>query len=363
MGRHLITKTYITEAEKIYNNLYDYTRVNYINNKTNITIGCNEHGFFEKNPYRHLKGSGCPKCSNDKKKYNTENYIIESNIIHNNRYDYSNTIYTNASSNIDIICRIDGHGLFKQNAYIHKKGANCPKCSDRIKLDICDFIERSTIIHGDLYDYSESIYTNNKTKLVIKCKKHGIFKQRPNDHLSGYGCPSCGGTIKKDIYKFIQDANNIHNNKYKYDNVIYTSSNKKISIECSKHGIFKQTPNKHISGQGCPKCNKSRGETIIENFLTKSNIEYIPQKSFDDLIFKNKLIFDFYLPTYNMCIEYDGIQHFEPIKIFGGVEKFHLQKMKDDIKNNYCFDKKIKLVRISYKDFDIIYEILKTILI
>jgi very-short-patch-repair endonuclease len=103
----------------------------------------------------------------------------------------------------------------------------------------------------------------------------------------------------------------------------------------------------------------SYGEKKIIKFLDKNNIKYNHQYKFDDCFYINKLIFDFYLPNQNICLEFDGKQHFEPIKIFGGVEAFEKLKLRDKIKNEYCIEKGIKMIRISYEDINIIDKILE----
>ncbi len=111
-----------------------------------------------------------------------------------------------------------------------------------------------------------------------------------------------------------------------------------------------QAPANHLNGNGCRSCNSSRGERQIAKFLNDNKIIFTTQQDFDGCIYVNKLLFDFYLPDKNLCIEYDGIQHFEPVKIFGGIEGFKQQQKRDKIKDVFCKSKNIKLIRISYKD-------------
>ena len=108
-------------------------------------------------------------------------------------------------------------------------------------------------------------------------------------------------------------------------------------------------PYTHLYGIGCPICNESKGEKTIRNFLLINNINFIQQKKFDDCKHKQKLSFDFYLPKYNTCIEYDGIQHFELLKYIG-FDKFKIIQKRDIIKNNYCISNNIHLLRIKYNE-------------
>ena len=108
----------------------------------------------------------------------------------------------------------------------------------------------------------------------------------------------------------------------------------------------------------CP----GEGERKISVFLDTHNINYIQQKTFSELKFKRLLRFDFFLPEHNVAIEFDGIQHFEPVKIFGGEEYFEYIKTTDEIKNNFCLKNGIKIIRIAYFDYDDIEEILQSLI-
>ena len=149
---------------------------------------------------------------------------------------------------------------------------------------------------------------------------------------------------------FVEKSNEIHNNFYDYFKSDFTTVASKVIIICPIHGDFPQTPNNHLKGVGCPTCSSSKGEKKISKLLDDFGINYIKQKKFKDCKDKNCLSFDFYLPNHNIIIEYDGRQHFESFEIFGGYEKFLITKKHDEIKNEYCRNKNIKLIRISYKD-------------
>jgi Zn finger protein HypA/HybF involved in hydrogenase expression len=124
------------------------------------------------------------------------------------------------------------------------------------RLTTVDFIEKSTGVHNGKYDYRKSLYINSLTKLTITCPEHGDFKRIPSSHLRGYGCPKCGGKLKSNTLDFIRKALLVYDNKYSYEKVKYVSNKTKVTITCSEHGDFKQTPNHHLRGVGCPKCAK-----------------------------------------------------------------------------------------------------------
>ena len=122
-----------------------------------------------------------------------------------------------------------------------------------------------------------------------------------------------------------------------------------------KHNIIFNQYAKHLfngTAFGCKKCsiNKNRNEIEIQNFFIKNNIKFLPQHKFDNLKFKNHLFFDFYLPDYNLCVEYDGKQHYESFDFFGGDDMFKIIQERDKLKNEYCINNNIGLLRIKYNE-------------
>jgi hypothetical protein len=293
------------------------------------------------------------------KKLTTEEFIRRSKEKFGDKYDYSISVYKNRRTNIEYICKI--HGVIEQRPDLHMNGYGCHKCYNKGRTILEDFIKRSNIIHNNKYTYDKVIYVRAKSKVMITCPIHGDFPQKPNDHLCGYGCIKCSGRYsKKD--EFIQNANKIHNNKYEYSLVEYKNNKTKVKIICKEHGIFEQRPDNHIHGYGCFYCNESLGEKKIRKFLTDNNIRYEYQKTFEGCKNINYLLFDFYLSDYNICIEFDGEQHYTPIDFFGGKKGLYYRKKLDNIKIKYCQNNKIKLFRIKYYDFDNIDMILKNLL-
>ena len=144
----------------------------------------------------------------------------------------------------------------------------------------------------------------------------------------------------------------------------YINSQTNIKCLCTLCGnSWEATPNNLLKNRGCPSCASSNGERIIEQFLNKNKIKFIREFTFKNCADERLLRFDFYLPQYNICIEYDGEQHFKPIN-FGGcdnnqaIKSFNKTVKHDNIKNNYCKTHNIKLIRIDYKNFKNIEEIL-----
>jgi len=288
---------------------------------------------------------------------------------HGKKYGYELVEYTksmNTTSKVPIICT--EHGIFEQKISHHMNGVGCRECQNaKMRRTLPEFIKESNEKHHNKYGYDNFVYIKDGKRGEIICPEHGSFYQSPANHLSGRGCPVCGDDsqklkCKKTINHFIKESNEKHHNKYGYDNFVYMNNHTKGNITCHEHGDFSQSPTHHLSGRGCPKCSSSKGEILIEQWLRNNNINNKMQKKFKDCRDKRLLSFDFYLPKQNICIEYDGIQHYEPVAHFGG-EKTHLNvKRRDAIKTKYCKDNNIKLIRIPYTETNV-EAILKDILV
>ena len=199
-------------------------------------------------------------------------------------------------------------------------------------------------------------------KVDIICPKHGKYYQYATHHLHNKkGCKHCNKENKYNEYllNFIKECNVIHNNKYKYSLVKIKSLSEKVEILCPIHGSFFKRPNEHLNKQsGCQLCSSSKGEKIIRQFLIKNKIKYVEQYKFSECKNIKELPFDFYLPKLNVCVEYDGEQHFKSIDKWGGEDRFNDIKKNDNIKNEFCLNNKIELIRISYKEYNKIEDIL-----
>lgn len=292
--------------------------------------------------------------------------------VHGNTYNYSLVDYKNDSTKVKIICRI--HGEFEQQVAAHiRQKQGCPKCGrEKINTSIKEksignegFIKRIEKVFGkNSFDYSKLEYNGahkDVTLICIKCSN--IETKDPVSFYKGFGCLKCqGNTVGKKFLTndaFIERANKIHNNRYDYSKVIYKGITHKVEIICPVHGSFFQEPNVHVNMKcNCPECNISKGEECIGVWLNDKKIKYIFQ--YKVKINNSYHYYDFYLPDYNIIIEFNGLQHYKPIKFFGGQEGFNYIQERDKIKKRYCLDNNINLLIISYKD-DIIYKLNKII--
>ena len=268
MSQKITSEEFIKKAINIHGDLYNYTKVIFIDYLTPVEIICKTHGIFKLKPRSHVcDKTKCPKCT---KPGRTDlNWFLEkAKIVHNNLYDYSNVNYINIITKINIICK--QHGIFSQTPNTHLNSKNgCPKCGGKIRYNLSDFIEKANKIHNNYFNYSKVNYINGKTKIEIICKLHGSFWQLAKNHLRGIGCSKCSGKFFSNSEYFIERSNIVHNFLYNYDKVNYIKNNIKVDIVCNNHGLFKQTPHDHLDGHGCPKCTNSvsKMETAWLDFL------------------------------------------------------------------------------------------------
>jgi hypothetical protein len=298
------------------------------------------------------------------KKLSTQEFIRRSNIIHNNKFDYSKSIYINQKTNLTVTCPVHGDILVRPDR--HLSGNECFKCANRYMSNTEEFIKKSKLKHGNKFDYSKSNYIGSSNPITIICPTHGEFTILAQSHLKGFGCIKCvNDNQTKATDQFITESKSKFKDKFDYNLVNYKNSKTKISLKCNKHNyVFDIRPDSHLSGSGgCKICKSSTGELKISNYLQDNNISFIAQNTFDDLNYKTTAYsFDFYLPDFNLLIEYDGIQHFEPVKFFGGVKTLNRIQKCDNIKNEYARKKGIKLLRIPHVEFNNIELILNSVL-
>lgn len=269
------TKEFIKKAKAIYGEEYDYSKVEYQGNKNKVCIICSKHGEWWMSPNNHLRGHRCPGCYGTPK-YTNDEFITMAKKIHGNKYDYSKIEYKGNKTNVCIIC--PKHGEFWQKPQSHLNGNGCSKCSGMYKIDLPLFIERCTETHKGKYDYSKVNFENLDNFVTIICPKHGEFEQRAKVHYRGYGCPICGGSKRLTDIEFIEKAKFVHNDKYDYQKVKYINTATKVCITCRIHGDFWQTPNNHLFGAGCPTCPQSNLEGEIRHFLIKNEIKFEQEK-------------------------------------------------------------------------------------
>lgn len=325
----------------------------YIDAKTPIEHFCKKHNvnWFAK-PSNILRGDGCKECGYEKignklrktqEEYEMEVFIVNSQIVVLEKYIDANTPILHR-------CLVDEYEWNARPAGI-LIGQGCPKCAGNIKKTHEQYVDEVYMANPNLEVKEE--YVNINTPILHKCNIHNIeWKTSPASVLQGSGCELCA-------------KEKLHNsNVMTHEEYVLRLSKITSSIEVLENYINSCTPILHrclidghewlsrpaniLWGYGCPKCNLSKGEKQISQWLDSNNIIYEPQKKFYDCKDERCLPFDFYIQSKNMCIEYDGEQHFRPVDFFGGQEGFEITVKHDNIKNEYCKNNGITLLRIPY---------------
>lgn len=312
--------------------------------RTKDSLG-REHGIFNTTYGHLLRGDGCPKCNG--KYMDNELFVHESMLIHGDKYSYDNSIFSGKRKKINIFCK--KHKLyFQQTPEKHLLGHGCPKCrydkssSSKTKT-LQDFIECSIATHGNKYDTSRAIYNGSKEKLTLICHEkddngveHGEFEITPNNHLNKsnpQGCPKCGRISSisnriKSFDEFENEANSVHNGKYKYVKNTYVNASNIIDIICPTHGLFHQKGTNHTClRQGCPKCSNqmSSGEDEIYSYLCQILPNCKIERRNRALITPMEL--DIVVPSRRIAIEFNGlVWHSDK---FGKDKSYHIIKTKE----------------------------------
>ena len=253
----------------------------------------------------------------------------------------------------------------KYSNFVNNK-TGCSKCSKKVlyKEEIEDNVnERLMEINATLRE--PYIYENNYSVLKLKCNIDGHkWESRYYNFVnSKKGCAKCAKVFKltqKETEKKVIEQCRIMNYNLVEPFIYLTMATTTFTLKCNKcdHTWPVRYNNFINSKSGCPKCSSSKGEQEIEKILKERNIPYATQKTFSDCKDVGYLLFDFYLPLKNMCIEFDGIQHFESFDFFGGEKKLMETQKRDKIQTQYGINNKIELVRIHYTNLKNIKEIL-----
>lgn len=302
--KRLTTKEFIKRAKEIHGDKYDYSKVDYVNNRTKVCIICPKHGEFWQCPKQHFRGQGCPECGKFAKRehkkikprgklYTNEEFISILKNIYGNKYDYSKVDYHGIHKPVTLICQKHGEFTKTGNALINKK-SGCSKCN--------------------------------------------LEKRNKNSSLG------------REL--FVKRANDVFHNHFDYSNVIYKNNSTKVDIICPKHGSFFCTPNNHLAGRGCPICKSETYvyEDRLYNFLKTFIEEKEIIRQYRDKWLSNNKSLDFYIPKYKIAIEHQGGQHFYKMnykKI--GEEKLKRQRFNDKVKIQECEQNGVNLLFYTYE--------------
>jgi hypothetical protein len=366
MSKKLTNEEYQTRLNEIYEENEYIVLEEYKSSKAKIFhlhTKCNKK--FKSTPYNLLINKcTCPNCNNIKKhnKSNTEEFKQKVYKLYNNEYTVLGDYINNKTKIKMLHNKCNTEFEIAPNNFL--LGRKCPKCSKRLR-------KNTEIVKKEIYDLYNNEYTllseyiNDKTKIKIKHNKcNNDFEVKPSYFLkeNGTRCPYCFGSKKKTTEEYKKEVYNKVKDEY---TVLgdYINTNTKIlhrHNKCNKEYLV--SPNKFLNyNRRCPYCKSSKGEEKIREWLLENNIVFEEQYSFKDCKNINPLKFDFKININNsfILLEYDGIQHFENTFYTDDFEK---QKIRDNIKNQYCENNDYKLIRISYKDYNNIVSILNKLI-
>lgn len=295
---------------------------------------------------------------------NKNNFVKLARQIHGNKYDYGKTIYVKAKEKVVITC--PKHGDFEQRPQDHiLKACGCPKCKGEKITQVHsytfqEFLKLAKEKFGDKYDYSKANYENyQKTPITIVCPIHGEFQTIPRTHITSItGCPKCGRekaneSESSNTEEFIKRASKVHYNKYDYSKVEYIRNSEKVCIICPRHGEFWQTPANHLQGQGCPKCKLNSQSKVYGRLKEKfPNLDIIFEATNKVIPWIGSQRIDIYIPSLNIAIEYNGIQHYQEVEFFGGGGYLFDTQQRDNIKRQKCSENNCLLIELKYNYTD-----------
>ena len=296
------------------------------------------------------------------RQYTTESFKARLHELYEDKFGLELVDYKGAYNKITLVCPI--HGIFEVRACIAARGdASCKKCSgiqkrEKTKIPFKEIIQRILKVHPSLLIDENQEYINTHTKINVICPRHGEFQITPNSLLNGQGCKQCGIDSRADKKRhnlewLIIESKKIHGDKYTFENFVYKNTKTKGLVTCKKHGDFLISPDKLIyHKEGCPKCSSSKLEMSLERLLELNKEMFICQYKPEWL---KPQSLDFYLPKYNIGIECQGIQHYQPVRFGGITEENAIKQLEytqklDKRKKELCNVNQVKLYYLKYDE-------------
>lgn len=358
-------KKFLEKAKSKFGDKFDYSKVDYISSNSPVIIVCPIHGEFKITPVRFLQSKyGCRNCaieeSTKKRTLTTEGFIKKAKDIWGERFSYEKTEYINSDTKVIVTCPIHGEFLTRPADFLRKHG--CPKCKNdktsklnqNKRMTQEQFLERSFLLYGNLFSYENTRYINKRTKIVIHSNllNEDFIVSPDNFFRAEFPAKYRGECVeRKDSYtneEFIRIAKLIRP-EYDYSKAEYKNLRTNIVAICPEHGEFEITPcNLLYNNEGCPNCSCSKGESYIKNLLDCYKLQYKQQYPLEINEHKLKIDFCLFINNNIIFIEYNGRQHYEPVKYFGGEVQFKKQVERDNLLREYCKKHNITLLEYKY---------------
>ena len=367
--------TVIKKLRSIHGDKYILDEVTDIKNvNERIKVTCLKHNYTWMPTFHNMYYGkrGCKFCGRERTvesvKLTKDEFIDRSSKTHKNidNYDFVNLNLEERDElgRIRIHCKKHGDFLIRPIHFIN--GVGCQKCSGAIKDDE-EVKKELSKIHPEL-DFSITKFSEHdeKYRIDVICHKHGIRHLNYYNLKYGQGCDICRYDKISDkkrikIDEFIKRANKVHGNGtyiYSDDILENRTENGKITPECPIHGKFSVTLYNFLNHHsGCPICNQSHLESEVRISLENIGVKPECGKTFEWLKYENFLHLDLYIKDYNVAIECQGLQHFQPVDIFDGIEGFKKTIMRDKIKRELCEKHGVRLLYFSHENIDYPYKV------
>lgn len=350
-----------------FNSKIEVLSDSYISSKSKLLYHCNIcNNIWEKLPNDILNTQGCPKCTyklkgvSQRMSYSDfiKTVMIDSIIV-------IESTYRGTNYPVDCKCKICSYQwTVNQANSLRYINTGCPKCANNMNFSHEEFIDKyGSHINSNIKLLGQ--YKNAITPILCKCKICGQLSQKyPKHIIGGNGCKKCSSIKRGENLKITQEE---FVNRIKAQNINikiignYKGYNERVLCKCLVcDETWNPMASSILNSSGCPFCEMSIGEQIIRSYLEARAIKYYYEYTFKDLkgVKNGKLSYDFYLPFYNILIEFQGIQHEKSINYFGGEKQFKIQQEHDNRKRNYAKKHNINLLEIWYYDLNEIEEIL-----
>lgn len=360
MSKKKTNEEFIREIHGLVGNEYSFIDI-YKDAKTKLKIIHNKCSqTYEVTPNNFLKGKRCPHCYGNKKKTHSQ-FVKE-------LYGKVGDKFTVVGEYVNVNTPIKVKHNKCSNEYLARpnhllSGTGCPFCYGNAKKKHNEFLEEVYLLVGNEYTVM-SKYKSANGEIKMRHNECGYeYKTKPGNFLTGKRCWKCSGSAPLSNEDFLERISYLVGDEY-VPLSEYNTSIKKVKMKHVACGHeYDVTPNAFLRGTRCPYCNISKGEEAIKNYLIENGINFIREYFNEECVNKRALRFDFAIYEEDesnivALIEFDGEQHFKPIKHFGGMEKLKEQRINDEIKNNFAKKKSIPLIRIPYYQYKNISDIL-----
>lgn len=361
----LTTEEYILKAQKIFKDKFNYKNTIYRTKKVPLSIECRIHGIFKTLPNAHLesKYGKCPSCRND---VNFELFKQKTKELFEDRITFEKALYVNNRTNLTLTCNEHGDFISSPLSVLkspHGCTVCAVKYKDRYKFkNIQEVLQELNKIHSSQYSYPSLSTVRRQDKIEVLCKIHGSFFPTLSSHLLGSGCGLCKQTEnhnkrRRTLEEFIDLSNNVHNNTYTYEKAVYVNSITPLEITCPVHGSFMQRPDCHYNRKhGCPICRSTFRRSSKETELYDRILLHCPDTlhSYRPEWLEGKEI-DIYIPSLQLGIEYNGYVFHHSSNNTGNLFLSTTFKSFDYHQSKYlkCLDNSVNLLHVfDFEDFD-----------